>query len=60
VVSVYDYGTDEALGLDFLVMELLRGEDLATRLTRRRAPLADLARILHEAARGWRSATAPG
>lgn len=25
VVTVYDFGTDEALGLDFLVMELLEG-----------------------------------
>ena len=28
IVPVYDYGTDEALGLDYIVMELLRGNDL--------------------------------
>ena len=32
IVPVYDYGTDEALGLDYIVMELLRGSDLATRI----------------------------
>ncbi len=53
VVPVYDYGTDEALGLDFLVMELLRGEDLATRLARSGPPpLTTGIWILHEAARG--------
>ncbi|MBA4156569.1 MAG: protein kinase [Gemmatimonadetes bacterium] len=53
VVPVYDFGTDPDLGLDFLVMELLRGEDLATRLTRvGPPPLAAAIRILHEAARG--------
>ena len=34
VVPVYDYGTDDELGLDFIVMELLQGHDLATRLGR--------------------------
>ncbi|HET8655141.1 MAG TPA: protein kinase [Longimicrobiaceae bacterium] len=53
VVPVYDYGTDEALGIDYLVMELLRGSDLATRLSRSGAPpLATALRILLEAARG--------
>jgi tRNA A-37 threonylcarbamoyl transferase component Bud32 len=53
VVPVYDFGTDEALGLDFLVMELLRGEDLATRLQRSGPPpLAAALRILQHAARG--------
>lgn len=53
VVPVYDYGTDEALGLDYLVMELLRGSDLATRLSRTGAPpLAASLKILVEAARG--------
>ncbi|MDR0787488.1 MAG: protein kinase [Gemmatimonadota bacterium] len=53
IVPVYDYGSDETLGIDFLVMELLRGSDLATRLSRAGAPpLSTSARILLEAARG--------
>lgn len=53
VVPVYDYGTDPALGLDFLVMELLRGEDLASRLARSGPPPLPIAlRILRDAASG--------
>jgi serine/threonine protein kinase len=53
VVPVYDYGTDPTLGLDFLVMELLRGEDLATLLGRSGPPpLPTAIWILHQAARG--------
>ncbi|HEX8359488.1 MAG TPA: serine/threonine-protein kinase [Longimicrobium sp.] len=53
VVPVYDYGTDPTLGLDFIVMELLRGEDLASRLARTGPPaLGTSLRILREAARG--------
>jgi serine/threonine protein kinase len=53
VVPVYDYGTDEALGLDYLVMELLRGDDLATRLaTGELPPLPMALSILREAAAG--------
>jgi hypothetical protein len=53
VVPVYDYGSDAALGLDYLVMELLRGSDLATYLGRSGPPpLATGLRILYEAARG--------
>ena len=53
VVPVYDYGSDEALGLDFLVMELLRGSDLASRLARSGPPpLPAALRILTEAAHG--------
>lgn len=53
VVPVYDYGTDEELGLDYIVMELLQGHDLATRLQRSGAPpLAIALQILREAARG--------
>lgn len=53
VVPVYDYGTDDELGLDYIVMELLQGHDLATRLGRAGAPpLATALRILREAARG--------
>jgi serine/threonine protein kinase len=32
VITVYGYGTDDDTGLDYLVMERLVGEDLATRL----------------------------
>jgi serine/threonine protein kinase len=53
VVPVYDYGSDPTLHLDYIVMELLRGHDLATRLARTGPPpLASGIRILYEAARG--------
>ena len=53
VVPVYDYGTDDELGLDYIVMELLRGEDLATRLQRSGPPpMGEALRILQHAARG--------
>ena len=53
VVPVYDYGTDEELGLDYIVMELLRGEDLSTRLARSEPPpLSTGLRILLQAIRG--------
>lgn len=53
VVPVYDYGSDATLGLDYIVMELLRGSDLATRLSRTGPPaLAASLKILLEAARG--------
>jgi serine/threonine protein kinase len=53
VVQVYDSGTDETLGLDFFVMELLRGEDLASRLSRKGPPAMPTAlAILCQAARG--------
>ena len=53
VVAVYDFGTDAEVDLDFLVMELLRGEDLAARLTRTGAPPLGVAvSILRQAARG--------
>ena len=53
VVDVFDFGTDDALGLDYLVMELLRGEDLARRLARAGAPPPETAlSILQQAARG--------
>ncbi|MFL5381731.1 MAG: protein kinase domain-containing protein [Longimicrobiaceae bacterium] len=53
VVTVYDFGADETLGLDFLVMELLEGEVLSERL-RRAEPLAvdEALRILIDAAAG--------
>jgi len=53
VVPVYDFGTDPVLGLDFIVMELLRGEDLATYLARAGVPPIPLTmHILSESARG--------
>ncbi len=53
VVPVYDYGTDSTLRLDYLVMELLRGVDLSSRLSRSGPPpLSTSLRILQEAARG--------
>jgi serine/threonine protein kinase len=53
VVAVYDFGTDPTLQLDFLVMELLRGEDLAARLARVGTPTLPLAlTVLLQAARG--------
>lgn len=53
VVTLHDYGTDEALGLDFIVMELLNGEDIQARI-RRTGPLGwrRAARVLYEAASG--------
>ena len=53
VVSVYDFGTDAEVGLDFLVMELLQGEDLAVRLARTGPPPMHVSlAILRQAARG--------
>jgi hypothetical protein len=53
VVSVYDFGSDEQVGLDFLVMELLHGEDLAVRLARTGPPPLPVSlSVLRQAARG--------
>jgi eukaryotic-like serine/threonine-protein kinase len=53
VVTVHDFGTDPELGLDFLVMELLVGEDLATHLAGGTRPPAELAmRILRDTVEG--------
>ena len=53
VVTVHDFGTDPELGLDFLVMEFLHGEDLATHLARqRKLPLESAIRILRDAMEG--------
>jgi serine/threonine protein kinase len=53
VVTVHDFGTDPELGLDFLVMELLHGENLASHLHHQGRPPLDLAlRILRETAEG--------
>lgn len=43
LVAVHDFGTDAELDLDFLVMELLRGEDLATYLAAQPRPPLELA-----------------
>jgi serine/threonine-protein kinase len=53
VVAIHDFGADEELGLDFLVMELLHGEDLAMRLARSGPPPTHVSlSILRQAARG--------
>jgi uncharacterized membrane protein YeaQ/YmgE (transglycosylase-associated protein family) len=53
VVPVYDFGTDATLGFDYIVMELLRGEDLAQHLQRSGPPPLETAlRILAQAACG--------
>ncbi|HYW09078.1 MAG TPA: serine/threonine-protein kinase, partial [Longimicrobium sp.] len=53
VVPVYDFGTDAELGIDFIVMELLRGENVAAYLDREgRPPLPLSLRILRDAAEG--------
>lgn len=53
VVTVFDYGTDDDFGLDYLVMELLEGEDVAERVHREGAlPVSLELRILGEAAGG--------
>lgn len=53
VVRTLDVGTDETTGLPFIVMELLRGVDLAVLLKRQGALLpAVLVRVLIQAARG--------
>ena len=53
IVQVFDTGRDEALGCPFMVMELLRGEDLH-RTVRRLGPLPPVtaARVARQAALG--------
>jgi TonB family protein len=53
VVTVHDFGTDDTLGLDYLVMALLEGEDLASRTAggRRLSAAAALA-VVSQAASG--------
>lgn len=59
VVSVFDYGVDE--GTPFLVMELLEGESLATRLEKRgRLPLAEVSALMKQVVRGLSKAHAAG
>ncbi|MFT3766169.1 MAG: protein kinase [Minicystis sp.] len=51
IVDVFDAGVDEPTGTPFLVMELLRGEDLGTRLQRLgRLPPEEVATYLHHTA----------
>jgi tRNA A-37 threonylcarbamoyl transferase component Bud32 len=53
VVRFYEAGTDAETGTDFVVMELLHGEDLRARLNRSRVLAGPAAvRILYEAASG--------
>jgi len=61
VVTVHDYGVDAELELDFLVMELLAGDDLGARIAGgwRPAP-EELAGILAQAADGLAAGHARG
>ncbi|HET6763054.1 MAG TPA: serine/threonine-protein kinase [Longimicrobiaceae bacterium] len=52
VVDVFDFGTDPELGMDYLVMELLDGEDLSARMARGTPPRRVALAILRQAARG--------
>ena len=53
VVTVHDFGTDQPLELDFLVMELLSGQDLLTTVADSGPPPLPVAlEILRQAARG--------
>lgn len=55
VVSVQDYGVDD--DLPYIVMELMRGEDLEERLRRRRRiPLHEASALLAQIAKGLRCA----
>ncbi|HZF47432.1 MAG TPA: protein kinase [Polyangiaceae bacterium] len=59
VVSVLDYGVDGEI--PYMVMELLKGEDLETRLRRtKRLPLPELLTLLTQAAKGLRRAHEAG
>lgn len=59
VVSVFDYGVDD--GTPFLVMELLEGESLATRLERRgKLTLTEIQAIVRQVARGLTKAHGAG
>jgi serine/threonine-protein kinase len=59
IVSVFDFGTDD--GRPYIVMELLRGEDLGSRLARLRTiPVADALHIVAQVLRGLARAHAAG
>ncbi len=48
IVDVFDAGTDPELGVHFVVMELLEGEDLRTRITRHSLGLDEVHRIVDD------------
>jgi len=51
IVEVFDAGVDEPTGMPFLVMELLRGEELGKQLERvGRFPASEVVTYLHQAA----------
>jgi serine/threonine-protein kinase len=51
LVRTFDAGVDDATGTPFLVMDLLRGEDLGALLTRRKSlPAPEVALYLHQTA----------
>jgi predicted Ser/Thr protein kinase len=52
LVHIYDYGTDAELDLDFIVMELLHGQDLKAVLAGGGLEPGQAVRVLLEAARG--------
>jgi serine/threonine protein kinase/class 3 adenylate cyclase len=63
VVHIFDYGLDEIEGqpTPYIVMELLVGEDLETRLQRQaKLPLATVVEIISQAARALSAAHAAG
>ena len=61
VVQVLDAGIDESTGAPFLVMELLRGDDLGQRLKRRGPlPAEEVVLYLHQAALGLDKTHAAG
>lgn len=61
IASVIDFGTDARLGVDYVVMEALQGEELAARLARTGPPPLSLSlRILREAAAGLAAAHQAG
>jgi TonB family protein len=61
VAAVYDCGTDASINLDFLVMEMLRGEHLGSRLAQRGRPPVPLGlRMLLEAVHGLAAVHAAG
>jgi hypothetical protein len=50
IIPIYQYGEDEATGVYFLAMKLIKGRDLADelrRLRKSRSPLMDVDRALH-------------
>lgn len=51
VVQVYDYGSDEELGIDFIAMELLQGRDLRS-ILKGGVTAPEAMRILTDSARG--------